>query len=79
MHWYGYLGGYLGWRGRWLLTSYGPDVDCPPVWNEGDIAEVIDFPESGYVPELLEAKAYDPTNGTVSDGDLYRTSFAQVN
>ena len=67
--------GYVGWKDRWILTSYGPDQDCPPTWNGGDIQEVNDFPETNFDPQVLSLKAYDPTNGMVSDGDIYRTSL----
>ena len=73
-HWYG----YMGWRNKWILTSYGPDTDSPPTWNEGDIEEVCHFPPNIYKPEELEQRAYNPTNGTVSNGDLYRTSYGSM-
>ena len=74
LHWYG----YMGWKSRWILTSYGPDTDSPPTWNTGDIQEVCDFPEHEYRPDILQAKVYDPTNGVISEGDLYRTSFGTM-
>jgi len=70
-HWFG----YVAYKDRWILTSYGPDIDCPPTWNKGDIQEVTDFPEKGFDPTVLILKSYDPTNGTNSDGDLYRSSI----
>lgn len=74
-HWFG----YMTWPGRWILTSYGPDTDCPKTWNGGAIKEVTDFPEEDYDPRALIQKAYDPTNGTISYGDIYRTSLGQAN
>jgi general secretion pathway protein G len=79
LHWYGYLGGYLGWKNSYILTSFGPDADGPPIGVGGDIVEVLDFPETGFVLDLLIDKIYDPTNGTISEGDIYRTSSGSMN
>ena len=71
-HWFG----YVSYKRGWILTSYGPDLDGPDTWNAGDIAEVEDFPERDFDPRLLLQKAYDSTNGSKSEGDLYRTNAA---
>ena len=54
-------------QGRWwLLRSHGPDRDADgystPI-RDNDIPGVVN-------------KIYDPTNGTVSDGNIYRTGGA---
>lgn len=49
----------------WVLFSPGPDGDFDLDWK------VYDAGVAQPSPALLE-KAYDPTNGTVSDGDLWR-------
>ncbi len=67
--------GYMGWKDRWILTCYGPDQDCPPTWNGGDIQEVSDLPETDFDPQVVILKAYDPTNGTNSNGDIFRTNL----
>jgi prepilin-type N-terminal cleavage/methylation domain-containing protein len=43
----------------WAMASYGPDID-------DDTEHIADFPFTGI------ATPYDPTNGTVSSGDIYR-------
>jgi type II secretion system protein G len=43
----------------WALAAYGPDID--------DDTDTI-----GAYPRTRRANPYDPTNGTTSDGDLYR-------
>ncbi len=81
--------GPLGWRlgvcfygampldfaSRWLLVSDGPDkhLSC------SDPSMVVFYP--GYSPELFAGEVqdydyviYDPTNGVISEGDVYRAS-----
>lgn len=70
-HWFG----YIAWPGRWILTSYGPDMDGGTGWNVGDIEEVLDFPKVGGDLNVLRSKTYDPTNGTTSDGDIWMSSI----
>lgn len=61
---------------RWLLSSAGPNgVD--------ETSPAFDYP--GYSPDLFDRTTgpfrymrYDPTNGTVSVGDIIRVSDAQV-
>ena len=57
---------------RWALTSAGPD-------RKDDTIPIFDYP--GYFDGLWENPSsgytyirYDPTNGTVSDGDIIRVS-----
>ena len=62
--------------GCWILTSRGPDLD-PDDMNESEYVdptgavhcEITEFLEQ-FVGTQVE---YDPTNGTISNGDLYRT------
>ena len=54
---YYYLVAEKARRGRWVLFSRGPDVDYEADVDEGG-AGLLTF--------------YDPTNGTVSNGDLMR-------
>jgi prepilin-type N-terminal cleavage/methylation domain-containing protein len=78
---YGYKGDILG---GWILTSYGPDVDMQ---TGGNIIEETMYDLSlGTAampgdPLFLyyddtgadgTAATYDPTNGTTSDGDIWR-------
>ncbi|MCB2156957.1 type II secretion system GspH family protein [bacterium] len=47
---------------RYVLLSYGPDTDQ---WSPSDVAN----------PMLGPYISYDPTNGTVSSGDVFRDGF----
>ncbi|MDK2971885.1 MAG: hypothetical protein PWP23_1640 [Candidatus Sumerlaeota bacterium] len=53
--------------GGWILWSPGPDEDYDIV-PERDYTSEIAQPS----PYLLSTVTYDPTNGTVSDGDVWR-------
>jgi len=53
------------WYGAWKLNSAGPDRTYGPYYDTGS------FPGSEY-PQL--PVPYDPTNGTVSDGDVMRSA-----
>lgn len=63
--------------GGWILFSYGPDVDET---DDGDHPESV-YKVTSSQPSLTmmtlsgvdDAYTYDPTNGTVSGGDIYRT------
>ena len=46
----------------WTIASYGPDLDDDALWF---ITNIVD-------PVLFANKCYDPTNGTISNGDLAR-------
>ena len=62
--------GYFSDEDGWILFSAGPDYDY-------DIDPVTDF--DSHDPEritALELKAYDPTNGTYSNGDIFRIGLA---
>ena len=59
----------------WIMTSRGPDLDPdmeetpyidPLVTGWGQISQYLNQFEGTYIE-------YDPTNGTISDGDVYRT------
>lgn len=59
----------------WIMTSHGPDLDQdmeetpyidPLVPGWGQISQYLNQFEGTYIE-------YDPTNGTISDGDVYRT------
>ncbi|MEQ8819957.1 MAG: prepilin-type N-terminal cleavage/methylation domain-containing protein [Sumerlaeia bacterium] len=57
---------------RWALASYGPDLDSDHSgiqFYPGDSADIWENPASGY-----DFTRYDPTNGVVSDGDIWRVS-----
>jgi hypothetical protein len=62
-----YQYGALRWG--WILASCGPDVDSE---DRGDIKERFDYTETSYDLTPLRLLAYDPTNGTISEGDVYR-------
>lgn len=64
----------FGFRGRWIVSSHGPDKTC----DFGEAAIV-----AGEVPWISSYSGvtvirtypnmlYDPTNGTISSGDLVR-------
>jgi hypothetical protein len=51
----------------WILISPGTDTDF-------DIDPSIHYdPALGFQSPALLMRAFDPTNGTVSDGDIFRT------
>jgi prepilin-type N-terminal cleavage/methylation domain-containing protein len=62
---------YGSTRNGWIMASCGPDQDS---LDRGDIKERWDYPDpfDGVAREYLETIAYDATNGTVSEGDIYR-------
>ncbi len=60
---------------RWMLTSSGPNRidECSPTFGyPGYSPDIFDNPASGYL-----YLRYDPTNGSVSAGDIIRVSDAQ--
>ena len=67
-HWYSYYCINAKQQGRqsgWILISPGPDKDY-------DISPVKDYdPNSTVILKILPTKHYDPTNGTLSSGDLF--------
>jgi prepilin-type N-terminal cleavage/methylation domain-containing protein len=56
----------------WMTWSYGPDLTT----NQGGYKELdqIVQNESLANPDLLKGIRYDPTNGTISIGDIHRFS-----
>jgi hypothetical protein len=52
------------WYGSWKINSAGPDKTYGPYYDTGS------YPGTEY-PQL--PLPYDPTNGTVSDGDVIRS------
>jgi len=62
---------YGSTRSGWIMASGGPDQDSV---DRGDIKERWAYAEpfDGVARALLETLAYDPSNGTVSNGDVYR-------
>lgn len=58
--------GYYRDKNGWILLSAGPDGDY-------DIDPAKDYNSAIPQPSIhLLSKSYDPTNGTVSDGDIFR-------
>jgi prepilin-type N-terminal cleavage/methylation domain-containing protein len=51
--------------GRWAFSSFGPDQDLDNLWQ--------------FVFSDPTTRLYDPTNGTVSNGDLARTQKQREN
>lgn len=71
-HWFGYC---TVRESEWILTSLGPNLTQPPGtwigWQGGEIREVSALEDPSY--DLIN-QIYDPTNGTVSAGDIYRSN-----
>ena len=72
MHWFGYC---TIQESLWIMTSLGPNQTQPQSawlgWQGGDIQEVSALNDVNY---RLTDRTYDPTNGTVSAGDLWRSN-----
>jgi hypothetical protein len=64
--------GYVSWRSPrgvvWMLVSPGPDGVFDIPWREVVDGQVVGTP----LEELLRPYTYDPSNGTISPGDIYR-------
>ncbi|MBN1902738.1 prepilin-type N-terminal cleavage/methylation domain-containing protein [Candidatus Sumerlaeota bacterium] len=61
---------------RWALASHGPDLkpDHEPIeFYPGYTEDLWENPASGFV-----YIRYDPTNGSVSPGDIWRVSDSQI-
>jgi len=82
-HWFGYC---RVKESMWILTSLGPNMTEPiketpdPVrcpgwlgWQGGEIQEASVLIDTQYGRSLIN-RIYDPTNGTVSAGDIYRSN-----
>jgi len=59
---------YYSTKNGWILISPGPDLDYDIIPQQ----EYQDNFNMGTIPPLLLDKTYDPTNGTISNGDIYR-------
>lgn len=53
----------------WIVASCGPDGDS---LERGDIKERFHYPQPTFDLMFLAAVTYDPSNGTVSEGDVVR-------
>jgi len=77
LHWFGYC---TVRESDWILTSLGPNQTQPTSawigWQGGDIQEVSALIETSY--GLVE-RTYDPTNGSISAGDIWRSNVDLVN
>lgn len=62
-----------GLAGAWMLYSPGPDLTAEtPAWVNACGAEIFRKDPEGYTDEGLFTE-YDPTNGTISYGNIFRT------
>ena len=62
---------YYSTKNGWILVSPGPDKDY-------DIVPQQDYQDNfsmGAIPPGILEKTYDPTNGTISNGDIYRNKM----
>jgi len=61
-------------KSAWVLQSYGPDGEyalaLESLWVKSATDETLSLP--GDLDERLNPSTYDPTNGTVSSGDIFR-------
>lgn len=77
LHWFGYC---TVRESDWILTSLGPNQTQPTSawigWQGGDIQEVSALIETAYG---VVARTYDPSNGTVSAGDIWKSNVDLVN
>jgi prepilin-type N-terminal cleavage/methylation domain-containing protein len=61
---------YAANKSNWLLASVGPDNDSE---DRGDVKERIIIPDNEtYLSWAVDTLKYDPTNGTISNGDIIR-------
>jgi prepilin-type N-terminal cleavage/methylation domain-containing protein len=71
-HWFGYC---TVRDSVWILTGLGPNGTQPTTqwlgWQGGDIQEFSAIEDPAYEIVL---RTYDPTNGTVSAGDIWRSN-----
>lgn len=54
---------YRQYKSKWILTSSGPD---------NVLSQASYFPEQIFSKNAAHFSRYDPTNGTISRGDVYR-------
>ena len=62
---------YYSTKNGWILISPGPDSDYDIIPQQ----EYQDNFSMGTIPPGLLDKTYDPTNGTISNGDIYRNKM----
>jgi len=68
-----FWGFVAGKTGDWVLYSPGPDLTVEtPQWLRVPGQAEITSPENGYFDRML-FHVYDPTNGTVSYGNIFRS------
>jgi len=61
---------YAANRSNWLLASCGPDNDSE---DRGDLKERNIIPDNeNFFSWAIDTIKYDPTNGTISNGDVIR-------
>jgi len=60
---------YAGRLGEWVMASAGPDQRASPV---GQFAPGKQYSDGVAIPWSILIR-YDPTNGTISEGDIIRT------
>jgi type II secretion system protein G len=79
VHWFGYCRAN---ERVYVLTSLGPNLTRPDVswadWQGGEIQEayvVGALQDAQLGPLYLIEATYDPTNGTVSAGDIWRSNL----
>jgi prepilin-type N-terminal cleavage/methylation domain-containing protein len=65
-------GGSVTTTKAWLLASVGVDLDSA---DRGDVKERTHFYFAYPILTVLQTLQYDPTNGTISNGDIIRTSL----
>lgn len=74
MHWFGYC---TVKESLWIMTSLGPNMTQPASawidWQGGEIQEVSALIDTQYGRSLIN-RTYDPTNGTVSAGDIWKSN-----
>lgn len=63
----------------WWLASRGPDKEFGFRGSEPEFNIIQRFYESDANPEAFLDIVYDPTNGTVSQGNIFRSGGAPVN
>ena len=60
---------YYGTKKAWILWSAGPDFDYD--LDHAFLKDTVKFGESEDVFQMYDF-FYDPTNGTLSNGDIYQ-------
>lgn len=61
---------YAANKSNWLIASVGPDKDSE---DRGDVKERLIIPDNEtFLTWAVDTLKYDPTNGTISNGDIIR-------